>query len=652
MPVERFGSLVTLWPAEKLPNGVSPDCRNVRFTPSSVMTREGLTRVFSAPLQGPVLGLGGLITATGRQCAMVLDSTGELYQESTPGSGTLTALHPPDAVPGGSFMNCASAYGHAYMAISDGRTGVVAPVEFDGVNVDSVGVAAAAGSANAGDSPDAGNIAAGLRYGVVLFRTRSGYLSAPQAPFQWTAAGGKQAAISSLPLGPPQVTARVVAFTVAGGSSAGPYFYIGASDTINGVQETSTVVEDNTTTQATFNFDDAFLAASTDCTVAFRKIVLVAETGIIYSPTTRRLLWWGEAAQPSLLRVSEPDDPETYLGDTGFVLIAENNGERLTCCFEYRSQIIAGKEHSIYLVTPNSGDPATWSVSCIAQKIGICGPRALAISNDIAIFAHRSGVYLFNGGDPTLISLEIDNLWKQVNWRYGHTIWADIDAETQQARIGVPMGASTAPSEVFKVDFSEGWNPPVVFSRFAGIERAYPGRKWSRDSIAAFQLLRLERTVPEGPLPGAFAPSDIDSQLSTSQLLVASSTEAAVHQIDPTSRTDNGAPIEAFYQTAFLNATQNQTGSSLGMLDLGGVTVSAQGEGNLCVEAISNDADTPRLLRNLPLTPVLPGDQRIGCRVRGERIALRMRVTEPGAHFEVQRLALWLRTAWTTRTQS
>jgi hypothetical protein len=651
--VERFGGLVTYWPPDTLPNGVSPDCRNVRFTASTVCTREGVSRVFGTGSPQAVTGLAGYVRLDGTQFPVVFDGAGGFWAETPAGAGSLVPVRPATGVslPENSFLQTASAYNHLYLSFGDGRTGTAAPASFDGTHLDPLGLAAPAGSANVADSAEAGNVAAGLRYGMVMFKTRSGYITAPQGPFSWTAAGGKQVTVTNLPIGPEQVVARIVAFTVAGGSNAGPFFFIGAPATIDGVSETSTIVEDNITTTATFNFDDVFLAASTDCTAALRKILLPPQAGVWYSPTTRRLIWWGDGSQPSLLRLSEPDDPETVLGDTGLISVAENNGQRITACFEYHGQLYAAKEHSLHLITSNNGDPATWAVQEIVQKIGVCGPRAVDVCGEFIFFAHRSGAHVYDGGDPVPVSMEIQPLWHRINWEYGHLIWVHIDTETRQVRIGVPLDESTVPNVILKVDYQEDWDPPVALSRLSSNEHAAPGRKWSIDDLPAFSALRMERalTAAEGGIGDTMG--EIDNRLSTSQVLLASSTaDGMVNAIDPNATSDNGQPIHSWYQTAYLSSTQDSTGTSIGVQDLGGVTGSLDGQGLVQLEALPNRQNRPpHSLRTLLLSPEAPGDFTVNCRLQSERIALRIsNGNQLDGQFQIRRLFAWMRTSWQT----
>lgn len=135
----------------------------------------------------------------------------------------------------------------------------------------------------------AGNIAAGKHQLSVCFKTRQGYITAPSAAtITWTAAGNKRAVVSGIPIGPPNITARILIFTVSGGSS---FYYLIGGPTI-GVFGANFIINDNTTTTVTVDFTDAILAAGTSADYLFKLVELGECSGVIdYS---QRLFWWGE----------------------------------------------------------------------------------------------------------------------------------------------------------------------------------------------------------------------------------------------------------------------------------------------------------------------------------------------------------------------
>jgi hypothetical protein len=121
-----------------------------------------------------------------------------------------------------------------------------------------------------------GQIAPGNRNVVCIFQTRTGYTTAPSPTVQFTASGGEYALVTNIPIGPSNVVARIIAFT---GANGGNYFYLPVAPQSNGTFiGTSTVVNDNTTTSAVFDFTDQALLSATAIDIPgnnlFRQVVL------------------------------------------------------------------------------------------------------------------------------------------------------------------------------------------------------------------------------------------------------------------------------------------------------------------------------------------------------------------------------------------
>lgn len=106
-----------------------------------------------------------------------------------------------------------------------------------------------------------GQAAPGIHQMQVMFLTRQGYLTRPSPPVSFVANGGQYISASNIPIGPPNVVARVLAFT---GTDGAYFFYIGAPAVVNGqVVSTTTQINDNTTTSAVLDFSDNTLYAAT-----------------------------------------------------------------------------------------------------------------------------------------------------------------------------------------------------------------------------------------------------------------------------------------------------------------------------------------------------------------------------------------------------
>lgn len=200
--------------------------------------------------------------------------------------GTTTGFH------GGQAVTIAGATDPAY-------DGTVIIKSFPTIGVDSQFYVAvsAFGLADSGGGTvgDGGTISAGIHGVVVLFLTRQGYITKPSPRASWTAAGNKGVQVSNIPIPPPNVVARIVAFTGAGGAN---YFYIPTSFLLPGSTTAvqSTVITDNTVTSAIFNFTDNALFAATSIDVSGRNYFAQHVLGECIGAFSyaSRMFWWGE----------------------------------------------------------------------------------------------------------------------------------------------------------------------------------------------------------------------------------------------------------------------------------------------------------------------------------------------------------------------
>lgn len=111
-----------------------------------------------------------------------------------------------------------------------------------------------------------GQCAPGLHLCQVLFMDRQGGITQPSPPTTFIANGGQYVAVSNIPIGPPNIVARILAFTGAQPNVPGilpPFFYLAVPAQLEGqVVSTATQINDNTTTSALLDFSDNSLFAT------------------------------------------------------------------------------------------------------------------------------------------------------------------------------------------------------------------------------------------------------------------------------------------------------------------------------------------------------------------------------------------------------
>jgi hypothetical protein len=142
------------------------------------------------------------------------------------------------------------------------------------------------GNSGNGTITAAGNISAGVHQLSVVFVTRQGYITAPAPPSKWTAAGGLAVTVGGIPIGPPNVVARILIFTATGGAN---FFYTGPQSPL-GIG--NMIINDNTTTTVTVDFTDAVLLSGINADALFNLIELGDCAGVI--DYADRMFWWGE----------------------------------------------------------------------------------------------------------------------------------------------------------------------------------------------------------------------------------------------------------------------------------------------------------------------------------------------------------------------
>ena len=503
-----------------------------------------------------------------------------------------------------------------------------------------------------------GNVDPGPRYAIVLFVNRNGYISGYGANFFVrcdTGISGLQIQMFNIPIGPPETAQRIVAFTQSGGTQVGPFAYIPENDSQNGIPITSTVINDNVTTTAIFNFTDIYLeelmATNKNVTTFFDKIKLPPLRTLTYSETLDRMIYLPYIL-PSGAYFSLPGEPESVFESTGGLEISETDGQQLMGVIDYGGVIYGLKEASGHEVHTSSADPADWTYTKRWDKVGPCGLRAYDVGLHFVIFVHRSGVYVFMGDKPRRLTKELPVTWGRVNWAAGQTIWVKIDDETREIHIGVPLDRATVPSHTLTLNFEESVNldPPVhstIYSKGKFISTA-AARKWSIQDIAANSAVRVNRTVLNGP-------AQFDSATLQSQLWFASAFDGAVRAQTPGIYTDDGNTINWTVETVC-------PGEALKQARLGGAQALLSGNGAISVTVLAgsvkatadggvNNRQTEIKLKDAYVKPGLTTDYKCGASGVNERFRLRFSTAgkAPGTWADLKSAILYTNPLFTAK---
>jgi hypothetical protein len=351
-----------------------------------------------------------------------------------------------------------------------------------------------------------------------------------------------------------------------------------------------------------------------------------------------------QTAQPangSLVRASRTEDPESYDGVNGILSIAENNGQSVRAAFRLRERLYFVKERSLY-VTEDDGvnEPSLWSVSEVSRAVGTPSVNGVDAGEDWAVIADRNGLYIFSGSEPVKISQEIQPLWDQINWQYGHTLWVRVDQRNQRILVGAPIGTATSPNRILVLDYRGLTSAdqiagvaPVHFSTFTGklfaVDKA---RKWSPWTIGANSGALVER-------------SDGTAQLFLGNGAGNIAATGKIYQLSDTQFSDDGVAIASYYTTFFVPGAQLEQDLSFGTHRklFAYLTAYVEGAGSLAITAFVESSGLSVAQQPWPLSNPGLEDLELPINLLGERVAFRVGTSAPGAWFRLQKFVPVLR---------
>src|SRR5258708_23008143 len=253
--------------------GVTPSDYNGTFPVTPIPGTSNFT--YSLGTNGLVAGSGG--TAQSQAAAY---STKSLFFNNwqnvlKTGETFLSAGFTPTAY-NGAALPIVGFFAYVQGGVGPGHTflGII-------LNIGAVGTANGSG----GTLTLLGNIVAGVHQVSVQFLTIEGTLTPPSRPVSFLASGNRMLFASQIPTGPSNIIARYVSITPI---SSGQFFYIPS-----GVGTVfSTIINDNTTTTAIFNFGDSDLLNGVNVNAAFELLTLGEVTG--FAEYNSRLVTWGQ----------------------------------------------------------------------------------------------------------------------------------------------------------------------------------------------------------------------------------------------------------------------------------------------------------------------------------------------------------------------
>ena len=302
-------------------------------------------------------------------------------------------------------------------------------------------------------------ITAGIRQAVVFFITESGYETAPSPPVTFTVNQATNFLVfSQIPIGPPNVIARGIAITEAGQNGIpGANFYVirtPFSFTVNGQTITyfPTIIDDNVSTTASFNFSDSVLLSSDEIDVQGNDLFNLIELGSAAwcVPYSSRMFYG--------LSLNKIDNLLNMTFDGGY--LPSVNPQPLGW--------VAGNN-------PGGGTPvAITAFSITSNVVTIYGNNAYVPGQDISIIGMTVATYL-NGGDYTVLSSGLSSTQFQFTFVHANVVLTTDNTGTATS-INVGSKLILSPVEgqaLYTKDTIEGTTPQMGFYSQSAYQDAY-----------------------------------------------------------------------------------------------------------------------------------------------------------------------------------
>ena len=331
-----------------------------------------------------------------------------------------------------------------------------------------------------------------------------------------------------------------------------------------------------------------------------------------------------------------PEGSETSDGEMQYGL---NDGTSVRTCFKIRQRLYIVKEHS-FGVTQDDGvnEPSAWSITDVSKAVGTPSINGVGIGEDWVVIAHRSGLYLYWGGEVVTICQEIQEVWNTINWAYGWTIAVSVDVRRRRIFVAAPFGESTTPNQTLVLDYHDvgsdasaiASNPPIHLT-YTGAKRAFDrARKWCIWTISANCIAQIE--LPTGETGVYFGSNDSTGN---------------INELDDTGTvfTDNGAMIPSYYCTSFLPDRESKQGLQLSQhrIAFQYLTTFSQGLGSIGITIFMDSLSNGTVLNPQALSNLAIKDIEMGINQLGERMALKFSNSGAGNWFDLQNMVLNVR---------
>ena len=593
------------------------DCQNTITEGYELRTRDGfpaLTTAIAGLRRFHTYKIEGQADRTLILTVNPPSTDGKIYDSA------VSLLTPIMTIPGMTDFSVCQAYNRIYISPHNGVKGLPGQNVwiYNGQTAVEAGGDAPIGTFYAANSTEAGNVEKGTHVVAFVYETATGFVTkpGPVAFPKFDADGTHKLHLTSIPIGPAGTMKRRLISTRAiegyNGDQEGYEYFFVPGGTIN----------DNTTTDLIIDYFDAALEVSVD--YLFDQLSRIPAC-LWMAPYRKRIAYGGEDANPSMVRFSKSDEPESLDSLSGFIVCDPNETVGVKSGIEYRDNFYIFKgviPGHTYTTKDNTFEPSTWPIITLDRGIGcdLNGSSqymdAKGANSDFFLIADAAGLYAYNGGFDAAnpLSGKIDNLWKRINKKAFNRLQLVIDPKKLLIYILVPLDTAVEPSHIIVCDYGNGitvndvtWHLWTISGNINPVSIGVWG-----SSLFGKTICRI------GGVTG-------------------------IYNQEENNYNDNGNAYASIVQFAMLY-TQSGWIHSFNALRL-----RAGGMGNMAVIATGLD-NSPSI--NLPSMNLATGagvERIFPFLLTNEKCSIKLRLTAWNNHFSIRKMELFGRPLWATR---
>jgi hypothetical protein len=268
-------------------------------------------------------------------------------------------------------------------------------------------------------------------------------------------------------------------------------------------------------------------------------------------------------------------DPESFDDATGSADTQTVNSQPANGGFVLRGNLYVVKESSLGFLseTPNQ-EPANWSpFEEVSNVAGACGINAYTIDKhkgeEWAAMACQNGLFLFNGGAPAPIHLEISDIWAAINWNNAEGIALCNDIANRRIYCAIPLPTPNPWMVTTEVNPTPTQPNVVLMLNYDGIgsiDNLQTASSMHITMMGKLAVQDIHRKWSLWTIPTPYIGLVKRSELNSLMLFCNGIGSSKIYQLNPVeSGMDDGVPFTSSYCTyGFVDSDQAQTNPIFG----------------------------------------------------------------------------------------